>query len=199
MQEQGSPSKPRSPLRRFCEKIFPNGAKADREQTSGTPSASPRRSDCSSPARRSGDLERVFGFFDSDGDGRISPAELRSCMRTMGEDWTEEEATTALGFIDSDGDGHVGFDDFVRLMADGRGEEAGGSGGESRQREDIRAAFSMYAVEGRECITPRSLRRMLKRLGDSRSVAECRAMIRRFDIDGDGVLSLDEFNHMMMA
>lgn len=52
-------------------------------------------------------------------------------------------------------------------------------------------------MEGRECIRPVSLRRALSRLGASRDVGECRAMIRRFDLSGDVVLTFDELETMM--
>jgi calcium-binding protein CML len=49
-------------------------------------------------------------------------------------------------------------------------------------------------------ITPASLRRTLSRLGSHElGVEDCRAMICRFDLDGDGALSFDEFRVMMMA
>jgi calcium-binding protein CML len=40
---------------------------------------------------------------------------------------------------------------------------------------------------------------MLAKLGEHRDIAECQAMICRFDLDGDGVLSFDEFKTMMMG
>ena len=52
-------------------------------------------------------------------------------------------------------------------------------------------------MEGQGCITPASLGRMLGRLGAERGAGECRAMICRFDLDGDGVLSFDEFKITM--
>jgi calcium-binding protein CML len=61
-------------------------------------------------------------------------------------------------------------------------------------------AFGMYASSSSTMITPASLRRTLSRLGSHElGVEECRAMICRFDLDGDGVLSFDEFRVMMMA
>ena len=48
----------------------------------------------------------------------------------------------------------------------------------------VREAFGMYAMEGEGCITPVSL---------NQDIDECRAMICRFDLDGDGVLSFEEF------
>ncbi|KAF7048552.1 hypothetical protein CFC21_057298 [Triticum aestivum] len=72
------------------------------------------------------------------------------------------------------------------------------------RRRCLREAFGMYGSSSTEdttttIITPASLRRTLSRLGSHElGVEECRA-ICRFDLDGDGKLSFDEFRVMMMA
>jgi hypothetical protein len=80
------------------------------------------------------------------------------------------------------------FAGFVALM-----EKEGGL------EEDLRRAFEVFnAVEssaGR--ITARGLQRVLAQLGDQRSVADCEAMIRAYDVDGDGGLDFHEFQRMM--
>jgi calcium-binding protein CML len=91
---------------------------------------------------------------------------------------------------DADGDGMLCEAEFLKLALHSDGEE------EERTRE-LREAFGMYEMEGEGCITPASLGRMLGRLGNERGIGECRAMICRFDLDGDGVLSFDEFKIMM--
>lgn len=139
----------------------------------------------------SAELEQIFRYFDENGDGKISPAELQKCMRASGEELSPAEALVAVESSDSDGDGLLGMEDFVRLV-EAEGEEEKG--------RNLRDAFEMYAAEERDssCITPKSLRRMLKRLGESRSVGECARMIQQFDLNGDGVLSFDEFKIMML-
>ncbi|CAL9780391.1 unnamed protein product [Musa acuminata subsp. burmannicoides] len=110
-------------------------------------------------------------------------------MRAAGEEISPEDARSAVESSDSDGDGLLGMEDFVKLV-EAEGEEEKG--------RNLRDAFGMYATEGQGCITPSSLRRMLKRLGESRSVEECARMIQTFDLNGDGVLSFDEFKIMML-
>jgi calcium-binding protein CML len=56
----------------------------------------------------------------------------------------------------------------------------------------------MYDSEKCGFITPKSLRRMLKKMGESKSIDECKAMIKHFDLNGDGLLSFDEFTVMML-
>ncbi|PAN48596.1 hypothetical protein PAHAL_9G393800 [Panicum hallii] len=143
-----------------------------------------------------GELGSLFAAFDKDADGRISAAELRLCMRAaLGEDVTAEDAEALVASVDADGDGLLDEGEFARLV---RAEAADVKEEEQQRRRGLEAAFGMYAVEGEGRITPASLRRMLSRLGARREVDDCRAMIRRFDLDGDGVLSFDEFEIMMM-
>ncbi|KAM7526322.1 hypothetical protein LguiA_016224 [Lonicera macranthoides] len=133
-------------------------------------------------------IERVFTYFDEDGDGKISAAELESCVRTVGGEITPEEAQLAVESSDSDGDGRLGLEDFAKLME---------ASGEEEKNGELKEAFGMYALEGSECITPNSLKMMLSRLGESTSIDNCKAMIGKFDLNGDGVLNFDEFRIMM--
>ena len=128
--------------------------------------------------------EHVFNHFDSNGDGKICPAELRQCVASM----TAEEAEAAVALMDSDGDGLLCLEEFVKIV-----EEAG----EEEKQSDLKAAFELYAPEGSACITAKSLKNMLTRLGQRRTVDDCKTMIARFDLNGDGVLNFDEFMIMM--
>ena len=64
--------------------------------------------------------------------------------------------------------------------------------------EELREAFRIYEMDGSGSITPKSLKKMLSRLRKSRSVEDCCVMIGQFDVNGDGVLSFDEFKLMML-
>ncbi|XP_059311391.1 putative calcium-binding protein CML19 [Lycium ferocissimum] len=155
--------------------------------TTTTATTSDHRLSISSSGSNNGELERIFTYFDEDGDGKVSPAELRRCMKAVGGELTAEEAEMAVRLSDSDGDGLLGLEDFTKLMEEERNKES-----------ELIGAFEMYEMEGSGgYITPKSLKRMLSRLGESTSIDKCKAMIRRFDINGDGVLSFDEFKTMM--
>ncbi|KAM3398753.1 hypothetical protein P3S68_002269 [Capsicum galapagoense] len=144
----------------------------------------------SSDSNYNGELERLFTYFDENGDGKVSPAELRRCMKAAGGALTEEEAEMAVRLSDSDGDGLLGLEDFTKLM-EGMEEER-------NKESELIGAFGLYEdMEGSGYITPKSLKKMLSRLGESTSIENCKAMISRFDINGDGVLSFDEFKVMM--
>ncbi|OIT33991.1 PREDICTED: putative calcium-binding protein CML19 [Nicotiana attenuata] len=145
----------------------------------------------SSSGSDNGELERVFTYFDENGDGKVSPAELRRCVKAVGGELTVEEAEMAVRLSDSDGDGLLGLEDFTKLM-EGMEEER-------NKESELIGAFGMYEMEGSGYITPKSLKRMLSQLGESTSIDNCKTMIRRFDLNGDGVLSFDEFRVMMTS
>ncbi|KAF7040363.1 hypothetical protein CFC21_050274 [Triticum aestivum] len=149
-------------------------------------------------ATNTGELRALFLSLDRDADGRISAAELRGCMRaTLGEDMPVEEAEALVASADADGDGLLCEAEFLELAQQAAWAGDAGQEDDELRIRALREAFGMYEMEGQGCITPASLGRMLGRLGAERGAGECRAMICRFDLDGDGVLSFDEFKIMM--
>ncbi|XP_037418595.1 probable calcium-binding protein CML31 [Triticum dicoccoides] len=149
-------------------------------------------------ATKSGELRALFASLDQNGDGRVSAAELRGCMRaTLGEDVPAEEAEALVASADANGDGLLCEAEFLELAQQAAWAGHAGEEDDELRIRALREAFGMYEMEGQGCITPASLGRMLGRLGAEQGAVECRAMICRFDLDGDGVLSFDEFKIMM--
>ncbi|XP_022134910.1 putative calcium-binding protein CML19 [Momordica charantia] len=132
-------------------------------------------------------FERVLSYFDEDGDGKISPSELRNRLGLMGGELLPAEAELAVESLDSDGDGLLCVGDLARLL----------DVGEDEKLKDLKEAFAMYDAEGCGFITPKGLKRMLRKLGERKSTKECKAMICRFDLNGDGLISFEEFQIMM--
>lgn len=64
------------------------------------------------------ELKDAFREFDTNGDGAISPAELRDAMRKLlGQQVGLKEAEDILRDVDLNGDGLVDFEEFVRMMS----------------------------------------------------------------------------------
>lgn len=134
--------------------------------------------------------KRVFTHLDKNGDGKLSAPELQVFMGKIDRELSLEEAEMVAEMMGSDGDGLLSFEDLVKVVE---------SANEEEKVNDLKMAFKMYEEkEGCGCITPKSLRRMLSRLGESRSVDECELMIAKFDLDGNGVLDFQEFYDMML-
>ncbi|CAM8896916.1 hypothetical protein QQ045_025608 [Rhodiola kirilowii] len=139
-------------------------------------------------AEKQSQYAQVFKQFDENGDGKLSPTELHRGMSSIGGELTLEEAKAVIEWSDSDGDKLLDLKEFVKFVSV---EE------EAERDVVLREAFEMYKMDGGGCITAKSLKKMLGRLGERRSVKECGVMISKFDLDGDGVLDFHEFRVMM--
>jgi calcium-binding protein CML len=135
------------------------------------------------------EFQTVFNHFDEDKDGKLSAAELINCVKKVGGHLSIEEAEAAVKSSDLNGDGLLDFHEF-RIMMDTTGSE-------EQKKTELKQAFGIYDIEGCGVITAEGLKRMLGRLGESKTVNDCKAMIRAFDLNDDGVLNFDEFLVMM--
>ena len=64
----------------------------------------------------SSEFSRVFSALDRDGDGKLSAAELRLCMKAaLGEDVSAEEAERLVASADADGDGLLSQEELLAL------------------------------------------------------------------------------------
>ncbi|CAF1703024.1 hypothetical protein F2Q70_00009474 [Brassica cretica] len=129
------------------------------------------------------EYQRVFSCFDKSQQGNVSVSTIERCVDAIksGEKVVPEEETT-----DTHTHKSLELEEFVKLVEEGDEED---------KENDLKQAFKMY--EESEGITPKSLKRMLSLLGESKSLEECEVMISQFDINRDGIINFDEFRVMM--
>ncbi|KAF7132734.1 hypothetical protein RHSIM_Rhsim09G0029100 [Rhododendron simsii] len=137
------------------------------------------------------EIRRVFQMFDKNGDGRITKKELNDSLENMGIFIPDPELTQMIEKIDVNGDGCVDIDEFGALyqsIMEERDEE-----------EDMREAFNVFDQNGDGFITVEELRSVLASLGmkQGRTVEDCKRMIMKVDVDGDGRVNFNEFKQMM--
>ncbi|XP_009414956.3 probable calcium-binding protein CML10 [Musa acuminata AAA Group] len=137
-----------------------------------------------------GNLERVFNKFDSNGDGKISSAELADVLESLGgQRPSEEELGRMMREADADGDGFISLAEFVELN----------TSPPAAVEEDLRLAFAVFDLDRSGAISADEIARVLRGIGEGASVAQCRRMIDGVDLDGDGLISFEEFKAMMTA
>ena len=63
------------------------------------------------------EIDEAFkNLFDRDGDGFVSPEELKYVMGTLGENLTDKDVEEMIIEADKDGDGLVSFNEFKRIL-----------------------------------------------------------------------------------
>lgn len=148
------------------------------------------------------ELKRVFSTFDKNGDGFITKQELRESLKNIRMFMTESEVEEMVVKLDANGDGLIDFDEFCILCKaiddddDGGGEEFKRLGEEG---EILKEAFDVFDRDKDGLITVEELGSVLCSLGlkEGDKIEDCKAMIRKVDIDGDGMVNFDEFKTMM--
>ncbi|CAI9273872.1 unnamed protein product [Lactuca saligna] len=88
----------------------------------------------------------VFNHFDIYGNGMISPSELQRCVRLIYDEEILLEEVEVVVELPNRNHENLGFED--------------------EKLEDLRTTFSMYEMDGTDCITPKSLNLMKKKPGE---------------------------------
>ncbi|KAL4303514.1 hypothetical protein GQ457_10G003930 [Hibiscus cannabinus] len=133
------------------------------------------------------ELKRVFATFDKNGDGFITKQELSESMKDMRLFTSEKEVEDLVFKMDANGDGLIDFDEFCTLHVDGE--------------DELKEAFDVFDKDKDGLISSEELGSVLCSLGlkEGNEMEDCKAMIRRVDMDGDGMVNFDEFKKMMRS
>lgn len=137
------------------------------------------------------ELKRVFQMFDRNGDGKITKKELSDSLENLGIFIPDIDLAQMIEKIDVNKDGCVDLDEFGDLyqsIMDEKDEE-----------EDMREAFNVFDRNGDGYISVDELRSVLASLGlkQGRTFEDCKKMIMKVDVDGDGRVNFSEFREMM--
>ncbi|XP_057434444.1 calmodulin-like protein 2 [Lotus japonicus] len=109
---------------------------------------------------------------------------------------TETEVDDVVVKFDSNGDGLLDFDEFCLLtMAMSGGDEKEG-GGEDEVEGNLKEAFDVFDKDEDGLVSEEELALFLTSLGlrEGKKIEECREMIKKVDMDGDGMVKMVNFN-----
>lgn len=87
--------------------------------------------------------------------------------------------------LDADGSGAIDFSEWLALMTKRVNDKD--------SRANINKIFALFDDERTGFISAKNLRRVAQELGENLSNEELDELIRRADVDGDGLVSEEEF------
>jgi len=132
------------------------------------------------------ELQEAFNLFDTDGSGTIDSSELKAAMESLGY---KQKNKMVYQMIENMKQKSIDFDQFLDMMT------ARISDGDNR--DDILKVFRLFDDDDSGAITVNDLMRVARELGETMTQAELKEMIDRADLDGDGVISPEEFINIM--
>ncbi|PIN23784.1 Calmodulin and related proteins (EF-Hand superfamily) [Handroanthus impetiginosus] len=138
-------------------------------------------------------LRQVFKLIDTNGDGKLSPLELKQVLISLGHEKAEaaKEAEGMVKEMDFDGDGFVDLDEFLSAMG------SDSANGIFRDSEIIEA-FRVFDYDNNGLISAKELKKVLERVGCGKcSLRDCKKMVKGVDRNGDGFVDFEEFKVMM--
>ena len=140
-------------------------------------------------------MKEAFNLFDKDGGGTISAPEMRQCLRSIGQNYSEYEVKKMIDEIDQDDNGEIDFDEFCMLMAKNMSE--GGNG--NAKLIDL---FDCFDRDGEGSIDVDEFMNtmyILSNMGEAMTDEEVKEMFVEATPSRNGVLTKDEFIAMMTA
>ncbi|GAB4832827.1 hypothetical protein Ancab_006842 [Ancistrocladus abbreviatus] len=157
------------------------------------------------------ELKQVFDTFDKNGDGFITKQELRESLKNVGFLMDEKEVDDMVERLDFNGDGLVDFSEFCEMSESKKARKGYREKGineeevedaeeeDEAEEEELKEAFDVFDGDRNGLITVEELGLVLSSLGlkQGKRVEDCKEMIRKVDIDGDGMINFDEFKKMM--
>ncbi|KGK40671.1 ribonucleoside-diphosphate reductase large chain [Pichia kudriavzevii] len=135
------------------------------------------------------EFKEAFAIFDKNGDGKISPSELGTVMRALGQNPTQQELNDLVNEIDSNGNSMIEFSEFLTIMA------------RQIKEQDVEAeileAFKVFDSDGDGKISQTELVRVLTTIGEKLTDAEAKQMLEAADTDSDGQIDIEEFARVL--
>ncbi|XP_052276028.1 calmodulin-A-like [Dreissena polymorpha] len=131
------------------------------------------------------DFREAFGLFDREGKGSINVDDLKTVLRSLGKNPSDEELHDMIREVDDDESGTIEFPEFLTMMI--RKVKAPDS------QEELINAFRVFDHANNGFISIHHLRHVLTDLGEKLNATEISELCRVADPKGNGQVNYVEF------
>ncbi|GMH00286.1 hypothetical protein Nepgr_002125 [Nepenthes gracilis] len=131
-------------------------------------------------------LIEAFRAFDSDNDGKITADELGGIMGSLGYNLSEQEVRAMLQQGDKNDDGQLSLSEFLEINT--KDMELGSLAAV------LKSVFDAFDADEDSPITGDEFHQVVQEMGIELSLEDCRDLIASMDDDGDGAITLEDFN-----
>jgi len=107
-------------------------------------------------ARMKGETKETFAAIDADGNGYIDRHELRMVLKSLGEQFTDNDLVTCFSEIDENNDGKISFEEFEHWYLASK----------LRMTSDIKRIFEQFDDNGDDHIDALELRALLQTMNE---------------------------------
>ncbi|XP_028063272.1 calmodulin-2-like isoform X2 [Camellia sinensis] len=136
------------------------------------------------------EFREAFSLIDEDSDGLGSSLEVARVIQSLNEHPTKEEVEDTISEVDIAGNGTIDFEHYLNIMARKMKDNVA---------EELKEVFKVFDQDQDGYISAIEVRHVMINLGEKLTDEEAEQMIMEADLDGDGVVSYEEFVRMMMA
>ena len=135
------------------------------------------------------EIREAFALFDTDGNGRIDPRELKAAMSSLGFEAKNPTIYAMIADLDTHENANgIDFEAFLEAITDKLGNK--------ESREGITRIFELFDDDRSATINVHNLRRVAKELGETMSADELREMLERAASNGEEI-TFEDFYFIM--
>ncbi|KAH3763496.1 hypothetical protein Pelo_4680 [Pelomyxa schiedti] len=132
------------------------------------------------------ELTEAFDLFDEDGDDRLDAEELTKLMRSFAQDPSSRDIRAML-----DEKGKLTYESFINVMRDKISN--------TNTELAIKQAFDFFDKDGSRTIDAEEFKKVITFLGQHLEDEAAMDLFNDADIDGDGVLTFEEFKNLLCS
>lgn len=141
-------------------------------------------------------LKEVFDTFDYNGNGILSPNDLKNALISYGYQVNKETVYDIIAEYDEDESGGLSFKEFLRMITNSLTNNPKKT---MKEKNEIERVFRKYDPKNKGFIDFDCLKRMIAEFEEEVSDSELRDIIKKIDSNQDGRISYDDFYRVMTS